>query len=1305
MDHPSYKNLTDDEKIDLLEAQAARIDKLEARLRTFEAVHTAQPDLARLYSQALDHAGEAIVLIDHDYRCQFANQVYLDWRGQPATEVIGAAIRDLIGEEQFKANGKTQLKRALAGETHTYEQIHYYKTGTREVIITFAPMRAYNNRITGVVAVLRDMTELKQIQAQLAERERQYKTLIDHFPNGIVALFDQERRFMVVGGQGLGMFDTSPEQVIGKQMHEVFPLEIVEREEPSQWAVLAGETVTRATQNADGRHLISYGVPIRDEAGAVTAGLVMTQDITEQKQVEAALRKSEERYKLISELTSDYTYVFHVISEDDWQVEWVSGAFEKITGYTITEMNGLEAWAKLCHPDDVQAMLGKVAQLIQTGQSAKFTYRIVTKDGQIKTLRGHHRLHISATGTFIHGAAEDITEQKQAEDALRHSEERYKIISELGSDYAAGYIIDENGIPRRDWITDAVERFTGYSVHEHKQLPALVPIHPDDRTRVRANTNHMLATGQPKDTEYRIIHRDGSIRHIRGRHHLIKDAETGQVTYIYLIAQDITEQKQAEDALRESEQRYKIVSELGSDYAAGFRIDEDGTPHSDWISQAIKRFTGYTAEEYEEMSVQFPIHPDDRAYVRSNTNSMLQTGINKDTFYRMIHKDGSIKYVHSRHHLIKDPNSGRVTYIYMVAQDITQRKLAEDTLRESEQRYKIISELGSDYAVGMQVDAAIGSESIQIEWVLGALERILGIDPTDTTHYDDPRALVHPDDREWLTKAVDHMIRTGQKRDVEYRLLLQDGATRHIYGRHHLEKDPETGQVNLIYLVAQDITQRKIAEDARNASEYRYRSLFEQAQDAIFIIDLDGGAMEANTYAAWMLGYSIDELNAMQSAEVVPTNELDNRNVIYERLMAGEVILPYERNFLHKNGSLVPVEVNVQLIYNEAGDAIAIQSIARDLRERKHLQATQRAYDAYFGALMEGGAVGVHVFDADLKTIQANDVVARMLGYTVEEFINLEDFIFLYREDTERILPEFRRLMRGEVDHLRVETRNHHKDGHLVWVDVLMSAVRDDEGQFQYAITIVSDITAQKHAEADQRNLELERQKVKLISEFINTASHEFRTPLSRVNTNLYMLKRVSEDERTHKYIGRIYEESDHILNLVESLLQMVTLEGDATMQVNPVDVYQLLDMIYVDHYDRCVDQGVQLDLQVTICPPIMGHSELLENALHKLMENALAYTSPGDTITLMGDYDETHVILSVQDTGTGISPRALPNIFDRFFRVDVARSTPGFGLGLPIARKIVEQHGGTLTAHSTEGEGSTFTIRLPLSQNEADPE
>lgn len=270
------------------------------------------------------------------------------------------------------------------------------------------------------------------------------------------------------------------------------------------------------------------------------------------------------------------------------------------------------------------------------------------------------------------------------ENEIVESDERYRIVSDLIFDYAYSYQVLPDGTHRLEWMTDSFIRITGYTPQEINNTFRLY--HPDDEALVRQHIQETIR-GIPTKGEYRIFTKSGEFRWIELFRRPVWDEKEGRVVHFYGVAQDITERKQAEAALRISEERYRIVSELISDYAYSYEVKADGSIYHDWTTDSFFRLTGFTAEDLGNGFSLY--HPQDAFLAQQHTQKTIAGQASRGE-YRIITKSGETRWVEIYRRPVWDEVEKRVIRFYGVAKDITERKrLAEEQLAHAAEHERV----------------------------------------------------------------------------------------------------------------------------------------------------------------------------------------------------------------------------------------------------------------------------------------------------------------------------------------------------------------------------------------------------------------------------------------------------------------------------------------------------------------------------------------------------------------------------------------------------------------------------------------
>lgn len=249
-------------------------------------------------------------------------------------------------------------------------------------------------------------------------------------------------------------------------------------------------------------------------------------------------------------------------------------------------------------------------------------------------------------------------------------------------------------------------------------------------------------------------------------------------------------------------------------------------------------------------------------------------------------------------------------------------------------------------------------------------------------------------------------------------------------------------------------------------------------------------------------------------------------------------------------------------------------------------------------------------------------------------------------------------------------------------------------------VGVALDVTARRDAEQVALDLRMEKERVQVLAEFIQNASHDLSTPLSVINASIYLLRNSDDPARQRRHIDTLAQQTEHLDNLVSSMLTMLRLDKMDYFSKSDVNLNQLMDSIQYTLETQISIKRLKLVKDFDpLLPMIEANESYLAQALEEILTNAVQFTNVGGTITLRTRHERERVLIEISDTGIGIAPEDQIRIFERFYRVDKARSanTGGTGLGLAIARKVVDGHAGRIHIQSAPGEGTTIRIYLPI--------
>ncbi|MFL6334963.1 MAG: PAS domain S-box protein [Pyrinomonadaceae bacterium] len=478
-----------------------------------------------------------------------------------------------------------------------------------------------------------------------------------------------------------------------------------------------------------------------------------------------------------------------------------------------------------------------------------------------------------------------------------------------------------------------------------------------------------------------------------------------------------------------------------------------------------------------------------------------------------------------------------------------------------------------------------------------------------------------------------------------------------------------------------------------------YRKSIEEVKDyAIFMTDAGNLVVRWNLGAERILGYSEAEIAGHSASRFFTPEDLargEDRKELAKAAAEGRA--EDERWHLRRDGTRFWASGVVTPVRGEGGDIVGFTKVMRDMTDRRRLEEER---DRFFKLSMD--MLCVAGLDGYFRRV--NPAFEQALGYTAEELLASPVFDFVHPEDRDATRAGYEKLARGEPT-ANLENRFRCKDGSYRWVGWSYFPV-PEEG---LAYGVGRDMTERRriHEVLTLRADELE-QANRIKDEFLATLSHELRTPLTAILGWSRLLRSGQLDEAGRERAVQIIERNAEAQSkLIEDLLDVSRIiTGKLRMEVQPVSLAPVVETVVNGLRPAAEAKRLRLDsvLEQT-AGPVMGDPARLQQVVTNLLSNAIKFTPAGGRVEVRLEQSEARARIVVRDTGVGISPAALPHVFERFHQADSSntREQGGLGLGLAIVRHLAESHGGSVYAESPGvGLGSVFTVELPLT---AEPE
>jgi PAS domain S-box-containing protein len=1017
-------------------------------------------------------------------------------------------------------------------------------------------------------------------------------------------------------------------------------------------------------------------------------------------------------------------------------------AFEEMVGYSIKELRQMDI--RDLTPAKWHAMEASILedQVLSRGYSDTYEKEFIRSDGTIfpAELTAYLTRDEGGNPSGFWAYVRDITARVQAEQALRQSEERFRDIALSTSDW----VWEVDALGRYIYVSDKVVDVMGYTAEEMLDKTPFDLMSPEEAARVGEIFGEIMANAQPiVDMESWCITKDGREVCMLTDGVPLFDAQGNLIGYRG-VDKDITERKRAEQTLRE---RMSII-ENSLDFMGIATLDGQGV----YVNPAGLAMTGYTAEEFYDSMGIASFQPD---LPREALETAMREGVwtGEST---LVHKDGRVIPLSQIITVIED-EQGNPQLFATVGRDITERKQADQAMRESEKRFRTLFE---SMVEGVALHEMVYDQDGEpIDY------RITDINPAYTSHTGLTRQAAVGALATELYGAqdppyMDVYTRVAEMGESAFFDVYFPSLERHF---HVSVFSPGQGQFATVF---EDVTEaRQTEERLRQANLVVENSpvvLFRWRADGHWSVEFVSENVEQ------IFGYTPQELlsGATPYAELVYPQDLERvAREVQEFSESGVDSFRQEYRIVTKDGQVRWTDDRTVIERDAGGQITHYQGIVIDVTAAKQAELERARFTAQLrtaaslaeqiNAILEPERLLQEVVDqlhdrfdlyhAHVYLLEEVDKVERPLtgpgqalvlraGYGKAGRAMLEQGHSIPLERQQSLVARAARgrevVLENDVqavpdfmpNPLLPNTRSEAAVPLLVGERVLgVFDVQDDQpGRFtpseldvfstlagQIAIALQNAAFVEEIQKTTQELRALDRLK----SEFMASMSHELRTPLnSIIGFAEVMLMGISGDLSTEvrEDVQAIYDNGQNLLNIINDILDLAKIEAGAlVLDPKSVDVAALLRDVQVDNTALLANRDLEMLLQIEDdLPTLQVDARRIRQIMDNLVSNAIKFTERG-VITLRafserrearGEVGATWLCLEVQDTGIGISAGDMGKIFERFQQVDGshARRAGGAGLGLHITRLLVELHGGVIKVTSQPGEGSTFSVCLP---------
>lgn len=644
------------------------------------------------------------------------------------------------------------------------------------------------------------------------------------------------------------------------------------------------------------------------------------------------------------------------------------------------------------------------------------------------------------------------------------------------------------------------------------------------------------------------------------------------------------------------------------------------------------------------------------------------------------------------------------TCLVGVGIDISARVLAEDRLVESERKYRELVEHANSIILRWDSEGKIcflnefgqrffgySSDEIVGQHVLGTI-----VPYTETGGRD-------------LTNLMEEICATPEAFEQSTNEnMRRDGERVWIAWTNRIVRHSEKSVVEFLS-IGTDVTLRKQAEVALREAELRFHTLFEQTPVGVVVIDVETGRVtECNAQAARQLGYSTKELCQLTMGQIEETLGGDSNRLNIEQILSqGQD--EFEGRHRTKSGDIREVLITARVL--ELTGRRVIHCVFLDITERKRAQEKIRASEARYRTLFEYAPDGILISSPEGYYLDVNSSLCRMLGYAYEQLVGLHASQVVAESEVQHIGPALDSIQQRADYHREWQFRR--RDGSVFPAEVIATMMPQGN-----VLGMIRDITERKVAELEREKRHQAEAADRIKSAFLATMSHELRTPLNSIIgfTGIILQGLAGPlNEEQSKQLNMVRTSARHLLALVNDVLDISKIEaGQLEVALEPFDVPRSIAKVTSVITPLAAKKSLPVHVQVAAnLGEAVGDERRFEQIILNLLSNAIKFTDRGE-VTLTADRvddfcsrDTTSpqpaIRVRVSDTGIGIQPADLANLFQPFRQIDsgLSRNHDGTGLGLAICRRLAELMGGEIRAESVWGKGSLFSVTLPLRERE----
>jgi len=1218
-------------------------------------------------------------------------------RGYTDTEAMKEGLSDSLTPISAKGlieKVPSRMKEFQDGISKTYidELEQVCKNGSIIWVEASTKFQKAKDGTLEVHGVSRDLTARKQAEIALRESEEKYRLLVENAGIG-VGVYSPDGRILFYNQKAVQHMGRKTEDLIGKTLKEVFGdyaasvyakrfQEVVESDRNLQYE----DFVQLPTGNY---WFLTNNTKIIGPDGEVKGVLLLSHDITERKLAEEQLHKERLLFRTLIDNIPDAIYSkdlnYCKTLANETEVRYMGAKSE-------ADVLGKDDYA--FYPEDLAAkFLEDDKQVIETGKPVLNREEFIFDELDQKRWLLSSKIPLREKGGEIIGLVgigRDITDRKKVEEALRESEEKFRLLfRHLTTGFALHEIIlDSAGKPvdyRFLQINPAFEAMTGLKSEEVVGKTAL-EVMPDTESFWIETYGKVALTGNPVTFEH--------FSQVLNKHYQVNSYSPGAGLFAVVFL-DITERKKAEEALRFSEEKYRLLFENANE--AIYVVQDQRIVFANEVCELV---TGISLVNLIGISILELVDENDRADLAVHHKNMIEGRLkNHSSTFSVRNRNGKKHWISVNS--VRIEWNGKPATLNM-GTDITEKKLMDELLRESEEQFSAIYENVQDVFFQTGLDGIILKISPSIKhFAQFDKEELLGTPVTDL--------YANPDERGGLLTAL---IRSREVRDYELKLRTKTGDIMYVSLNARLILDTE-GRPLHVDGALRDITGRKQAEEALQQSYNLLNNLTAMVPGVVYQFRMypDGHSCFPVSSRGMYDIYGVTPEEVRTDASIVFTRlHPDDRERVVETILESaknqtlyhsdfRVMLPGKGlRWRHCDARPELLEDGSTLWYGIISD-ITDSKLAEEALVK-------------FQTAIENSNTSILITDGNGIIEYANPFCMEISGFAWEEMKGKNPGILSSGFHKKEFYDELWKTIRAGKT-WEGEFYNKKRNGQFFWENAIISPIHNANGEITHFVAIKTDITAAKKIREELINAkDRAEESDRLKSAFLANMSHEIRTPMNGILGFTELLKTPGlTGEEQQEYIQIIKKSGDRMLNIINDIIDISKIEsGQVTVSINETNVNEVVEYIYNFFRPETDQKGIQFQYSIGLPfndAVLKTDREKVYAILTNLVKNAIKFTRTG---FIEYGYVRKNGMLEfyVRDSGAGIPEEHKSFIFERFRQgsESLSRNYEGAGLGLSISKAYVELLGGEIWVESEQGKGSAFYFTLPYTtdNNEGNP-